>query len=433
MAEILIVADDYTGANDTAVMVSSRGYRSVTILDSEKWKTEGAAECIACSTESRGLCADEAYQRVYRAVSDYGESDTVLYSKRIDSTLRGNLGAETDGMLDALGEKRMAIVVPAFPRAGRKYVGGCMLVNDIPLYRTAAAADPKNPVDTASALGVMKKQSRYPFEEMTLEEMKNGVEDMAEKIRMYQRQGVRGIVFDAVTDEDLMMIAEAVFQSGVPCICVDPGAFTQAAAAYLYQQRRKKSKCLFVVGSVNAVAAKQTERLLARPDVDAVYADAWKILESGEACQREIDRMAAEAAGLRDRAAVCLCTTGVHAGSRVSLADLGRQVGCSAEELSARFNRAMARTAKRILAEDSGYGAVFACGGDVAVEVCRALGACGEYPLDEVIPLAVYGKLIGGDFDGYPIITKGVMVGDASTMVDCLRYLQKKMTERPEK
>ncbi|MDY6416382.1 MAG: four-carbon acid sugar kinase family protein [Succinivibrio dextrinosolvens] len=54
----------------------------------------------------------------------------------MDSTLRGNIGAETDAMLDSLGEQYTAIVVPTFPSSGRTVVGGYLLVNGALLHKT---------------------------------------------------------------------------------------------------------------------------------------------------------------------------------------------------------------------------------------------------------------------------------------------------------
>ncbi|MDE6168597.1 MAG: four-carbon acid sugar kinase family protein, partial [Acetatifactor sp.] len=139
MSRILIVADDLTGANDTGVRFAKCGAKVFTVLDKEhvNWEKAGDCDCITLSTDSRGLPPREAYERVHRAVRKFSGRETILYSKRIDSTLRGNLGAETDAMLDALADDRMAVVVPAFPEAGRTYVGGHLLVCGVPLFRTA--------------------------------------------------------------------------------------------------------------------------------------------------------------------------------------------------------------------------------------------------------------------------------------------------------
>ncbi|MBM6968595.1 four-carbon acid sugar kinase family protein [Pseudoramibacter alactolyticus] len=42
----------------------------------------------------------------------------------MDSTLHGNLGSETDAMLDTLGDDYTAIVVPFTPASGRVTIGG---------------------------------------------------------------------------------------------------------------------------------------------------------------------------------------------------------------------------------------------------------------------------------------------------------------------
>lgn len=52
------------------------------------------------------------------------------------------------------------------------------------------------------------------------------------------------------------------------------------------------------------------------------------------------------------------------------------------------------------------------------------LGATGIEILEEVVPLAAYGKMIGGVKPGLHIISKGGMVGDKDTMKDCIEKLK---------
>jgi len=42
-----------------------------------------------------------------------------------------------------------------------------------------------------------------------------------------------------------------------------------------------------------------------------------------------------------------------------------------------------------------------------------------------VVPLAVAGSLVGGPWDGLQVVTKGGLVGDASTMVACIDHLRR--------
>jgi len=46
---------------------------------------------------------------------------------------------------------------------------------------------------------------------------------------------------------------------------------------------------------------------------------------------------------------------------------------------------------------------------------------------EEVLPLAVYGKILGGDYDGLPIVTKGGLIGDSDAITNCINHLFKKI------
>ena len=87
------------------------------------------------SANSRSLPSELAYKNVFAAVNELKEQKINLYSKRIDSTLRGNLGSETDAFSDVLGDGKLAIVVPCLPQAKRITIGGHMLVNGVLLRK----------------------------------------------------------------------------------------------------------------------------------------------------------------------------------------------------------------------------------------------------------------------------------------------------------
>ena len=49
---------------------------------------------------------------------------------------------------------------------------------------------------------------------------------------------------------------------------------------------------------------------------------------------------------------------------------------------------------------------------------------------DEVVPLAVAGRVVGGRWSGLPVITKGGLVGDVDTTLACLERLLDKAKQR---
>ena len=163
MAACIVVADDLTGANATGVLLTKMQYRAATImsLDNNDPEEMQECDCLLYPTDSRGVDAQTAYRRVFEASQSLKNDRVLVYSKRIDSTLRGNLGSETDAMLDSLGEDYIAVAAPCFPSSGRIVIGNYMLVNGTPLHRTNIALDPKCPVTISEVDRLFREQSKY--------------------------------------------------------------------------------------------------------------------------------------------------------------------------------------------------------------------------------------------------------------------------------
>ena len=70
---------------------------------------------------------------------------------------------------------------------------------------------------------------------------------------------------------------------------------------------------------------------------------------------------------------------------------------------------------------------LYVCGGDVTQAVCRKFSASGLELQDEVLPLAAYGLLRGGAFDGLHIVTKGGSQGGSNAINLCVNYLKGKL------
>ena len=134
-----IVADDLTGAMDSSGHFAARGLSTDVVLD-PAYASE--SDVVVITTSSRAEPPDVARERVRRAVRRL--AGRTIY-KKIDSTLRGNIGVELmAAMQEAHCEK--AIVAPAFPAVGRTTLNGVLLVDGTPVAETQFAGDPVSPV-----------------------------------------------------------------------------------------------------------------------------------------------------------------------------------------------------------------------------------------------------------------------------------------------
>jgi uncharacterized protein YgbK (DUF1537 family) len=429
--DCLLVSDDLTGANATGALLAKHGYSVMTALD-PSYAPAGDINILSIVTYSRNLPMKEAYHCVREAVLSRRDDTFLLYAKRIDSTLRGNPGAETDAMLDALGGGYVAAVVSAFPRAGRVVKNTNVLVNGVPLIDSSAALDVLSPVHSSSVLDIFREQSRRKIAAVTGEEYASGAASLAEKIKALVQKGNEILVFDASSDEDISLIADALALTNQKYVTVDPGPFTASLYDKLHHLQKKENgaKLLLVAGSICPELKRQMETLFKSREVVTESIAVSRLLESAETREAEISRAAG---ALLKRSGelglMCLMSDGLQTGEK-ALPPPGFEESSGGRSPSAVIAESFGQAALQILQTCVGIRGAFLSGGDIAAAVCRALHATGLYVKDEVLPLAIYGRLSGGARDGLHLITKGGMVGNDDAVLTCVDYLTEKMKEK---
>ena len=142
MLRVGILADDLTGAADTALQFVREGWR--TDLQLRPGKSD--AQVVAVTADSRNLSAPDAAKAVVAAVGQLRQAGVTHLYKKIDSTLRGQIRAEVLAALNAWAGDAIAVVCPAYPAMGRTMVDGRLYVNGVLVSETALGADPATPV-----------------------------------------------------------------------------------------------------------------------------------------------------------------------------------------------------------------------------------------------------------------------------------------------
>ena len=141
---IAVIADDLTGANDTGVQFAKQGLKTIVLMGRDFPSGTSDDDVVVMDSQSRSLTPAEAYREVAEMAAQVRDGRFHTVFKKIDSTLRGNIGPEIDAIMDTCGQD-LAVVVPAFPKNGRTTVGGHLLVHGAPLETTEAARIPGAP------------------------------------------------------------------------------------------------------------------------------------------------------------------------------------------------------------------------------------------------------------------------------------------------
>ncbi|MBX2997610.1 MAG: four-carbon acid sugar kinase family protein [Caldilineaceae bacterium] len=196
MKSLLILADDLTGAADCAARCRYGGLS--TVIDLQPPQPPLPVGAIAFTSDSRHLSAADAARRVAEIAAPLRSLDAHWY-KKIDSTLRGNLGAELDALLDQLG-RTCALICPAFPAQGRGLEDGYLIA-------------PGLPPSSISLPQRLAESSHRPMEAIPLAAVRSN--DLALRLAEATARGSQLLAVDARTDADLHQILNAV-ESALP-------------------------------------------------------------------------------------------------------------------------------------------------------------------------------------------------------------------------
>lgn len=416
MVKVLVIADDFTGANDTGALLRQKGLRTFsTYRDEISEEIRNTYEAVCLSTDSRSMDQWDARACVRRVAESYRE-EGVLISKRIDSTLRGNIGKEIEGVLDAVPAGWKAVVVPVSPRAGRVCVDGCILVHGVPLAESDAARDPRTPVGESKAADIIRRQTERTVGHISLECVHRKSEAIAGKLRELETPI---IVVDAVDMNDIREIARGCVESGIDMICVDPGDFTlEMVSLGSRNSREKNRKNLLVVGSLSPAAREQLDYMKECGDICLYQIDLGILLgESDREMEKAKQFLMKEGAGEKN-----LCITTAYS-ERISV----KSDSESGKAFAERIADAIAKLALALKSEEGlQIGLVYLSGGDIAKAFAGKAGVEGVEPLGELSPLAVYGTMVGGAVAGMKVLTKGGMIGGKDTlhkMLSCVEII----------
>ena len=422
MQKYIVIADDLTGSNATCSLFKKIGLRAASIL-----KLQGDinydVDVISYSTASRGLDKEEAYNKVSEAIKILKSKDVLVYNKRIDSTLRGNIGTEINAMLDNLEDDRIAVVIPSYPDSGRIVVNKTMLVNGVLLENSDAGKDPKTPIKTSCVESLIQKGIKYSSTYFTLSDIEQPIEEIVKKIQEAIKKS-RVLVFDAVNNEDIIKISKAIIHSDINIITVDPGPFTLYYSKELQKKNHLEKKILMVIGSVTATTKKQIEYILQEEDIFLVKMKVEDFFEK-ETCLKEIERVIAYIKkGIASYDLFLVTTSPIGDEKKADLQKLAENLNTTVEEISKIIANTLTETVVKILKETEKFEGVYSSGGDITIALLEKLKAIGVEIREEVIPLAAYGRLIGGDFPNLKLVSKGGMVGDEKTIKLCLHKIK---------
>ncbi len=430
MKQLAIIADDLSSATDCGIQVARSGLQTLVPLGTYRLREESQiAEVLSLDTDSRAMTAVDAYKEVHKAASAVLEAGYPTIYKSFDSTLRGNLGAEVDAVLDT-SSFDFAVIAPAYPLYGRTTLGGCHFLRGVPINQTEFAKDPQSPVTKANLIEIFSMQSGRAVGLVDLDTLRTGVDGVAIRLKSLLRQGMELIVFDAQEEDDLDRIAATVRASGYRVLWVGSTGFARCLPSAIgakvidtaqSQSRSTNRLSMLVSGSTSEVNREQLLQFQKLDNVRSVEIDPVMIISGGEMKEKEITRC-------RDRLLHALekgNDVALHVpSSRVDVAKTqskGLTLGMHEIQVASAIVDALAEVTLMV-AERFLLGGLILTGGATAKAICRKMGGVAIRIIKEVesgIPLC---QLLGSK-DVLLVIKAGAF-GNSKSLINSLKALE---------
>ena len=460
MALVGVVADDLTGARDTGVQFRKSGMSTMVYPDASSIEglrslvEDNGHDVVVANTDTRNSAPDVAYARVGSVCSEFRAAEVGRMYKKMDSTLRGNIGRELDAAIDAWGA-RVACVAPAFPELGRGTVGGCQLLNGAPVDATEMAEDVLSPVRNAHLPTLLAAGSCRKVGQVALDIVRQGSDAVARRLHEAADQGFEVLVFDAETQRDLDDIAAGIVGAELAALmCGSAGlalgllraldlrkpnlAGSPRAAAHVPHVPRVShapscGPTLVVSGSRSQTTQAQIEQLkssLGAAHFSVGFAELKAAAEVADAFAPSDDaglstllaRMSQVLAAGRD--VVISGSANLHrrdsVGTEVTAAD---DLIWAKQGMSDTIVLGLGGVVKRLL-EFAHVCSIVLTGGDTAAAVCKQLKVPRLALIDEILPGMPVATVAGGPYDGLTMVTKAGAFGGDDALVHVLRYLK---------
>ena len=388
---ISVISDDLTGASDCGGQLVRFGLKVSVVVQEHSEKTDDY-DAVIYNTDSRSVTGFEAYERVKKVCDTIKSGPVDLVYKKIDSTMRGNIGVEINAIYDSFSPD-FVIIAPAFPVNGRKVINGIHYLNSVKLENTEVAKDPKTPVRDSEIKRLIESQSKRKVEHITFEEIHQGYGTIMDKLVSCKNNQISYITVDSVQESDLEKLVELIHQTDFSVVWVgSAGLMNHLPEIYGMTQVQKTlplpihhEPVLLVVGSVSEAGRSQLEHLLNYSDTVGLEMDSAKVLQD-EDKEMELMRIlsGAKEAILQGKNVVLYSSNNV-----IETRKIGEQLGYDAVKISNIISMVLGElAAKMITVHDLKY--LFLTGGDTAQQVFLQLNANEFILLDEVesgIPL----------------------------------------------
>jgi len=201
---IYVIADDLTGANDTGVQFVKKGYNTmVSIFDKQSTIIiPNNLDVFVIDTETRELESKTTRKKLRSILEKININKKDIIYKKVDSTLRGNIGNELEEIVIILN-RDICIFSPSYPSYQRITIGGYLVVDQKPLGSSEYSSNNLKQEENSFIPFLLKKQTNFSVGQIDLKDVAKGQKTILSKINELYQKGNKIIVIDSTSEQHL--------------------------------------------------------------------------------------------------------------------------------------------------------------------------------------------------------------------------------------
>jgi uncharacterized protein YgbK (DUF1537 family) len=419
-----IIADDYTGSADTGVQFAKKDLKTTIVQEHHRIRDAFVrSSVVVVDTESRSDSPEVAYEKVVSTIIEFQKAGCNLIYKKIDSTLRGNIGVELDAILDTQ-DVGTVVVCPAYPKAGRITIGGYHLVHQELIQNTEIAEDAEFPIKESHIPTLLRQQSRYQVSSIEIADVMEGKLPLMQAIKLHIADGDRILVIDAVSQHDLTTIASVMVDFESQVIICGSGGLAEELSDVIQDVSERTGNILIIAGSVRSVTAQQIARAQKQLKAHVIDIKVEQILTKNEHVMvEETRRISQEALKCYTKKKDVIIRWAESQKKAMEFFELGRLNKLEDQVIRARIGEILGQVTLKIMASIEIKGLILT-GGETAFNVFKSMDVVEVRVDTEILPGIPLMQIVGGKFDKLPVITKAGAFGDSDALVQSILFLR---------
>ena len=424
---ICILADDLTGASDSGVQFTKFGVRPTVALNHLRIDELLDREVLVIDTDSRAMSPEAACRTVSQLSQQLQKTSPEIVYKKIDSLLRGNIGAEFEAIFSVF-QPDCLIVTPGYPENGRVVKNGELYVNGVALEKTGIINQHGERFQTSNIAEIIAGQSERNVQHLTAEEVMS--ENIKNRLDSLIKENVSILTLDCKDDFQLQRQINQLNNLDQKIIWAGSAGLAQhlwnkqgteefSCAKNSLSSQTHNLSAIFVIGSMSPISIKQRERLIRSGAVTHYTFDPNIFFESEWEHSPVIDNILTEVERGKPKNVLLYPSADDESLNRVkqNAKDHHKTMGEAMKYIS----DCIGILVNKVFSCHE-YEAIVLTGGDIAKSVCTSLESTEFELLSQLEAGIPVGKLHGKyDLIG---ITKAGSFGNENTLLNALHYLK---------